>query len=74
MSKNHRGSGIRTLPLRGRGTCPVCKADSIKLLYEQTVDGQTVKVCKYCNAALKRKAAAEAAAAPKPDTEETSAQ
>lgn len=74
MSKNHRGSGIRALPLHGRGACPVCKAESIKLLYEQTIDGQTVKVCKYCNAALKRKAAAEAASAPKASTEETSAE
>ncbi|MGP1458185.1 MAG: hypothetical protein ACTTKL_02615 [Treponema sp.] len=70
MSKNHRGSGIRTLPLHGRGACPVCKAENIKLLYEQTVDGQTVKVCKFCNAALKRKAAA----APKPAAEEAAAE
>ena len=54
MSKNHRGTGLRNLPAHGRGTCPVCKADNIKLLYEQTVDGQQVKVCKYCNAAIKR--------------------
>ena len=66
MSKNHRGTGLRSLPPHGRGTCPVCKADNIQLLYEQTVDGQQVKVCKYCNAAMKRKAAA----APKPAAEE----
>lgn len=40
MSKNHRGTGLRSLPSHGRGTCPVCKADNIKLLYEQTVDGE----------------------------------
>lgn len=65
MSKNHRGSGIRNLPLHGRGECPVCKRTGVKILYEQTVDGQTVKVCKMCNAKLKheaKKAAAVAAA------------
>ncbi|MFC2329454.1 MAG: hypothetical protein ACFNKL_00075 [Treponema sp.] len=70
MSKNHRGTGLRNLPAHGRGTCPVCKADNIKLLYEQTVDGQQAKVCKYCNAAIKRKAAA----APKPATEQPAAE
>ena len=24
MSKNHRGSGIRSLPAHGRGTCAIC--------------------------------------------------
>ena len=24
MSKNHRGSGIRSLPNHGRGTCAIC--------------------------------------------------
>ena len=62
MSKNHRGTGVRSLPYRGRGTCPVCKNENIKILYEQTIDGQTEKVCKYCNASLKRKAAAKASA------------
>ena len=62
MSKNHRGTGVHSLPYRGRGTCPVCKNENIKILYEQTIDGQTEKVCKYCNASLKRKAAAKAAA------------
>lgn len=70
MSKNHRGTGLRNLPAHGRGTCPVCKTDNIKLLYEQTVDGQQVKVCKYCNAAIKRKAAA----APKPIAEQPAAE
>ncbi len=70
MSKNHRGTGLRSLPSHGRGTCPVCKADNIKLLYEQTVDGQQVKVCKYCNAAIKRKAAA----APKSIAEQPAAE
>lgn len=72
MSKNHRGSGIRSLPSHGRGTCAICKKDSIKVLYEQSVDGQTVKICKFCNAALKNKAKAakpEAAASEAPAAE-----
>ena len=60
MSKNHRGTGVRTLPARRRGTCPICKKEHIKVLYEQTIDGQQVKICKYCNAALKNKAKAAA--------------
>lgn len=60
MSKNHRGTGVRTLVLHGRGTCPMCKKTGLKLLYEQNIDGATVKVCKFCNAALKNKARAEA--------------
>ncbi len=68
MSKNHRGAGIRTLPSHGRGTCAICKKDSIKVLYEQSVDGQTIKICKFCNAALKNKAkAAKPEAAPAAD-------
>lgn len=68
MSKNHRGAGIRTLPAKGRGTCPICKKENIKVLFEKEIDGNTVNICKYCNAALKNKAkkavapAAEAAA------------
>jgi len=53
MSKAHRGKGIRELFARGRGTCPVCGASGIKLLYEQDAGGQKVKVCKACKAAIK---------------------
>ncbi len=60
MSKNHRGTGIRTLSAHGRGTCPLCHAENIKLLYEEEIDGQKVKICKYCKAALKNKAKIEA--------------
>lgn len=60
MSKNHRGSGIRSLPAHGRGTCPICKKENIKVLYEKEIDGATVNICKYCNAALKNKAKAAA--------------
>jgi ribosome-binding protein aMBF1 (putative translation factor) len=56
MSKNHRGTGLRALPEHGRGVCPICKKSDIKVIYEVEVDGQKVKVCKYCNAALKNKA------------------
>jgi len=53
MSKAHRGKGIRELFARGRGTCPVCGATGIKILYEQEKDGQKTKVCKPCKAAIK---------------------
>ncbi|MCR5289934.1 MAG: hypothetical protein K6E51_08095 [Treponema sp.] len=59
MSKAHRGSGIRNQPAHGRGTCPICKTDNIKVLYEQEVDGQKVKICKYCKANLKNKSLKE---------------
>nr|WP_221468882.1 hypothetical protein [Cohnella thailandensis] len=40
------------MPSHGRGTCPVCKATRIKLLYTRTAsDGKSVKVCKRCSAA-----------------------
>ena len=32
MSKNHRGSGIRSLPAHGRGTCAICGKTDIKVL------------------------------------------
>ena len=35
MAKNHRGTGIRTLPAHGRGTCPLCKSTGIKVVYEK---------------------------------------
>ena len=56
MSKAHRGAGIRNVASRGRGECPLCKRSAVKVLYEQEIDGQKVKVCKICNAALKNKA------------------
>jgi RNA polymerase subunit RPABC4/transcription elongation factor Spt4 len=51
MSKAHRGKGIRELAAHGRGTCPVCGATGIKVLYE--AGEQKVKVCKPCRAAVK---------------------
>lgn len=53
MSKAHRGKGIRDLVSRGRGVCPVCKRDNVKLLYEQAAGEQKVKICKTCKAAIK---------------------
>ena len=54
MAKGHRGKGILDLYARGRGTCPSCGATGIKLLYELESEGQKVKVCKPCRAAIKR--------------------
>ncbi len=73
MSKNHRGTGIRSLPAHGRATCPICKKDNVKCLYEQEVDGQTVSICKVCKATLKNKARIAAKSAPvaAPAAEET---
>lgn len=49
MSKdNRRGKGVRNLPNRGRGECPVCNRTGIKLLNEVKVGEKTVKVCKNC--------------------------
>jgi len=62
MSKNHRGTGLRSLPSHGRDECPVCHKTNIKVLYEVEIDGQKVKVCKFCNAAMKNKARKEAPA------------
>lgn len=63
MSKAHRGTGIRTEANHGRGTCPRCGKENIKVLYEKEIDGKQVKVCKYCNAALKNIARKEARSA-----------
>ena len=60
MSKNHRGSGIRSLPAHGRGTCAICGKTDIKVLWEKEINGQTVNVCKFCNAKLKNEARVEA--------------
>lgn len=61
MAKTHRGTGLYSLPMKGRGVCPVCKNEGIKILYEQEIDGQKVKICKYCNGAIKNKARRSAA-------------
>jgi hypothetical protein len=49
MAKTHRGKGLRNQPAHGKGTCPICKTTSIKVLYERSApDGATIKVCKRC--------------------------
>jgi hypothetical protein len=53
MSKAHRGKGLRELAAYGCGTCPVCKRESVKLLYELESGEKKVKVCKICKAAIK---------------------
>lgn len=63
MSKAHRGAGIRNEFNRGRGKCPRCGKESVKVLYEKEIDGKTVKICKVCNAQLKNIARKEARAA-----------
>ena len=72
MSKNHRGSGIRSLAAHGRGTCAICGKTNIKVLWEKEVNGQNVDICKFCNAALKNKAKVEARKAKPAETEEAS--
>jgi hypothetical protein len=57
LSKNHRGTGIRELPGRGRGTCPVCGRTGVKVLYDGVVGEDKVKVCKSCRKAAKPAAA-----------------
>jgi hypothetical protein len=53
MSKAHRGKGIRELPSKGRGLCPVCKRTNVKTLYEIESGEQKLKICKICKAAIK---------------------
>ena len=54
MSKVHRGKGIKSLPNRGRGKCPVCRTTGVKLLYEDEIDEEKKSVCKICHAKIKR--------------------
>lgn len=62
MSKAHRGVGLRKTPNHSRGTCPVCKTTGIKVIYEYELDGNKVKICKFCKAKFKN----DARRAPKP--------
>jgi RNA polymerase subunit RPABC4/transcription elongation factor Spt4 len=55
MSKAHRGKGLQEVVARGRGTCPVCKRDGVKVLYEQEIEGQKLKICKNCKATIANK-------------------
>jgi ribosomal protein L37AE/L43A len=51
MAKPHRGKGIRELFARGRGECPVCKRNNVKILYE--AGEKKIKICKTCRAAVR---------------------
>jgi hypothetical protein len=53
MAKPHRGKGIRELFARGRGECPVCKRNNVKILYETEAGGKKFKICKICRAAVR---------------------
>lgn len=48
MSKKNRGKGIAELPGKGKGVCPICSRKSVKILWDATVNGKTMKVCKRC--------------------------
>ncbi|MFC5531680.1 hypothetical protein [Cohnella yongneupensis] len=57
MAKQKRGHSLWNLPTRGRGTCPICGATRIKLLYPRTPTGsrKTIQVCKRCSVAPQSK-------------------
>lgn len=56
MAKGKRGHSLYNLPSRGRGTCPICRATRIKLLYPRTPAGRkTIQVCKRCSVAPQTK-------------------
>ncbi|WP_171016724.1 hypothetical protein [Pseudalkalibacillus caeni] len=49
MAKRNRGKSLTKMPSRGRGTCPICHATRIKLLYTAVgSSGKMLKVCKRC--------------------------
>lgn len=49
MSKNHRGKGLKNVPKRGRGICPICGRTAVKIVWEwKNKEGKTVNVCKLC--------------------------
>ena len=49
MGKQYRGKALWKMPSRGRGTCPACKRDRVKLLYELIIgSGDKITVCKRC--------------------------
>ncbi len=53
MSKSHRGKGIQDKPNGGRGKCPRCQREGVKILYDQEIDGAKTQICKICKAAIK---------------------
>ncbi len=65
MSKGHRGKGLREKPKGGRGVCPVCKREGVKVIYEREINKVKTNVCKICNTKLAKQAkGAEVKAAP----------
>jgi hypothetical protein len=52
MGKTHRGKGLKEQVRNGRAVCPVCKRESVKVVYETQIKDKTVKVCKTCKAAI----------------------
>jgi hypothetical protein len=38
--------------MQGRGTCPTCKREGVKTLFEQEIGGVKAKICKICKANL----------------------
>jgi transposase-like protein len=55
MSKAHRGKGLKEVVAHGRGACPVCKREGVKIVYEQEIEGKKTKICKTCKATLANK-------------------
>jgi len=53
MSKAHRGKGLYEVLAHGRGKCPICDRQNVKVLYEQDAGGTKIKICKTCRAAVK---------------------
>lgn len=47
MAKTKRGKHMKKL-VNWRGTCPVCQRTGVKLLWDKTAAGITLKVCKLC--------------------------
>ena len=72
MSKSHRGKGIRNLFAHGRGECPVCKRNNVKILFELETEGVKFKICKVCKAAIKNGTKKAPAAPPQPVVAEAS--
>ncbi len=53
MGKAHRGKPARSeYPGAARGTCPITKRSGVKLMYEQEVDGQKIRISKVGKATL----------------------
>ena len=49
MSKPLRGKNARRIE-GWRGRCPQCGRKRVRILWNATIDGKIVKVCKKCNA------------------------